>query len=214
MNAPSRERTPGTLYVVAAPSGAGKTSLVNRLVECHPGLLLSVSYTTRPARPGEVDGEHYHFISDAEFDRMAADGAFLEHAEVFGHRYGTGRDSVRDALHAGRDVILEIDWQGARQVRSAMSDAVGVFILPPSREALVRRLRGRGQDSQAVIDARMAEADEELSHYQEFDYLVINDDFDTALADLEAIMRSRRLARESQRRRHAALIASLLDGDG
>lgn len=199
----------GTLYVVAAPSGAGKTSLVNALVERDPELVLSVSYTTRAPRPGEEDGAHYHFVSDDAFDRMVAEGAFLEHAEVFGKRYGTGRNQVVEALGKGRDVILEIDWQGARQVREAMPESVSIFILPPSREALMRRLQGRGQDSPEVIHRRMNEADEELSHWNEFDYLVVNDDFDTALADLEAIIRSRRLTRDKQRQRHARLLAAL-----
>lgn len=197
--------------MVAAPSGGGKTSLVNELVERCPDVVLSVSHTTRSPRPGERDGVHYRFVDDDAFRRMAEEGAFLEHAEVFGKRYGTGREEVERALGLGRDVILEIDWQGARQVRRAKPDAVSIFILPPSRQALLKRLRGRAQDSRKVIEARMAEADEELSHHAEFDYLVVNDDFDTALADLEAIVRSRRLTRERQSERHADLIASLLD---
>jgi len=203
----------GTLYVVAAPSGAGKTSLVNALVERDPDVVLSVSHTTRPPRPGEHDGVHYHFVSDRDFQAMVRAGEFLEHADVFGKRYGTGRRQVVAALEDGRDVILEIDWQGARQVREAMPGSVGIFILPPSREELVRRLTGRGQDSEDVIARRMAEAHEELSHHGEFDVLIVNDDFDRALADLTAVVRSGRLSRERQRRRHAALIASLLDGD-
>lgn len=200
----------GTLFVVAAPSGAGKTSLVNALVARHPGVVLSVSHTTREPRPGERDGDHYHFVSDAEFDRMVAAAEFLEHADVFGSRYGTGRAQVERALRAGNDVVLEIDWQGARQVREAMSESQGIFILPPSRDALVERLRGRGQDSAEVIEARMAKAREEISHFQEFDYLIVNDDFETALADLEAILRTQRLRLERQHDRHHALLRALL----
>lgn len=200
----------GTLFVVAAPSGAGKTSLVNALVERHAGVVLSVSHTTRPPRPGERDGTHYHFVSDDEFERMARAGQFLEHADVFGSRYGTGRKQVEAALRAGNDVVLEIDWQGARQVRRAMPESQGIFILPPSRDALVERLRGRGQDTPAVIEARMAKAREEISHFQEFDYLIVNDDFDTALGDLEAVVRAPRLHLDRQRDRHRDLIDALL----
>lgn len=200
----------GTLFVVAAPSGAGKTSLVNALVARHPGVVLSVSHTTREPRPGERDGTHYHFVSDAEFERMARAGGFLEHADVFGSRYGTGRSQVEQALRAGNDVVLEIDWQGARQVRDAMAESLGVFILPPSREALAERLQGRGQDSPEVIESRMAKAREEISHFHEFDFLVVNDDFETALGDLEAILRAQRLRLDRQRERHRELIRALL----
>lgn len=200
----------GTLFVVAAPSGAGKTSLVNALVARHPGVVLSVSYTTREPRPGELDGTHYHFVSGSEFERMAEAGEFLEHADVFGSQYGTGRDQVEQALGAGTDVILEIDWQGARQVRAAMPESQGIFILPPSRDALVERLRGRGQDSPEVIEARMAKARAEISHFQEFDFLIVNDDFETALADLEAILRAQRLRQGRQRDRHGDLLRALL----
>lgn len=200
----------GTLFVVAAPSGAGKTSLVNALVERHPGVVLSVSYTTRPPRPGERDGTHYHFVSDVEFDRMVGAGEFLEHADVFGSRYGTGRDQVERALRAGNDVVLEIDWQGARQVRAAMTESQGIFILPPSRDALVERLRGRGQDSPEVIESRMAKAREEISHFQEFDFLIVNDDFETALGDLESVLRTQRLRLDRQRDRHRDLLRALL----
>lgn len=211
MNAANDSAGPrGTLFVVAAPSGAGKTSLVNALVERCTDLVLSVSHTTRPARPGEADGTHYHFVSDAEFDRMVEAGEFLEHATVYGSRYGTGRAELERSLAKGRDVILEIDWQGARQVRQAAPDALGIFILPPSREALVERLQGRGQDSSSVIESRMAKAQEEISHYGEFDFLVINDDFDQALADLEAILRTQRLRLPRQRIARRALIEALL----
>ncbi|HHQ41865.1 MAG TPA: guanylate kinase [Chromatiales bacterium] len=201
---------PGTLFIVSAPSGAGKTSLVKALVERDPRVVLSVSHTTRPPRPGERDGVDYHFVDGATFERMAAEGAFLEHAEVFGNRYGTARATVERELAADRDVILEIDWQGARQVRAAMPEAVSVFILPPSREALEERLRGRGQDDETVIARRMARAVDEMSHYDEYDYLVVNDVFETALEDLLAIVRATRLRRPAQAVRHAELLRRLL----
>ncbi|MEX0729588.1 MAG: guanylate kinase [Aquisalimonadaceae bacterium] len=189
----------GTLYIVSAPSGAGKTSLVDSLLEVATGLVVSVSHTTRPQRPGERDGEHYHFVSDATFQEMADTGGFLEHARVFDNRYGTAREPVLDQLRQGVDVILEIDWQGARQVREAMPEAVSIFILPPSLLALEERLRARGQDSDAVIARRMRDAVNEMSHYQEYDYLVVNDDFREARNDLHAIVRSRRLRGSAQR---------------
>ncbi|QKT03312.1 guanylate kinase [Ectothiorhodospiraceae bacterium 2226] len=200
---------PGVLFIVAAPSGAGKTSLVHALLRATPGLSLSVSHTTRAARPGEQDGVHYHFVDQARFDAMVAAGEFLEHARVFDNCYGTSRQAVADALQAGQDVVLEIDWQGARLVRAALP-AVGIFVLPPSREALQARLRGRGQDSEDVIARRMQDAVNEMSHHDEFDYLVVNDDFDIALAELQAIVRAARLRADAQRVRHAALIAELL----
>lgn len=212
MNAAADTAGPrGTLFVVAAPSGAGKTTLVNALVERHEDLVLSVSHTTRPPRPGEEDGTHYHFVSDEAFDRMVSEGGFLEHADVFGSRYGTGRAQVEKALKNGKDVILEIDWQGARQIRDAMPESTGIFILPPSREALVERLRGRGQDSPSVIETRTAQAQEELSHYDEFDFLVVNDDFETALGDLEAVLRAQRLSLKRQQLARRSLIDALLD---
>lgn len=189
---------PGTLYIVSAPSGAGKTSLVHAVTASDPALSLSVSHTTRPQRPGETHGVDYHFVSDAEFEAQVEAGRFLEHARVFGNRYGTSRDSVERELAEGRDVVLEIDWQGARQVRERMPEAVTVFVLPPSREALRERLTGRRQDSEAVIEQRMAAAVEEISHYAEYDYLIINDVFETAVADLQALLRSRRLRRIAQ----------------
>ncbi|RLK48293.1 guanylate kinase [Alkalispirillum mobile] len=189
---------PGTLYVVSAPSGAGKTSLVNALVEQDPAVSLSVSHTTRAPRPGEQDGVNYHFVEKAQFQGQVAQGDFLEHAEVFGNYYGTSRSAVQALLDQGQDVILEIDWQGARQVRALMPGCVSVFILPPSREELRRRLTQRGQDDEAVIDGRMAEAVSEMSHYDEYDYLLVNDDFDRTLADLQAIFTAQRfrLARQ------------------
>ena len=200
----------GTLYIISAPSGAGKTSLVKALVERVPGMAISVSHTTRPSRPGEENGADYNFVARAEFDRMVAQGAFLEHAEVFGNCYGTAREHVLSQLREGTDVILEIDWQGARQVRQAMPDAVSVFVLPPSRAELERRLRGRGQDTGEVIARRMREAVSEMSHYHEYDYLVVNDLFDQALAELTSVVSARRLRHAAQRERLAEILHELL----
>jgi guanylate kinase len=200
----------GSLYVSSAPSGVGKTSLVAALASSEPGLHVSVSHTTRPRRPGEEDGVNYHFVSDEEFTALVEADAFLEHAPVFDRRYGTTRESVQKFIAAGDDVILEIDWQGAAQVRERHPGAIGIFILPPSRESLAKRLAGRGQDSDEVIARRMADAVAEMSHYDEFDYLVINDDFETALGDLRAIVRGGRPDREQQRAQYRELIASLL----
>ena len=200
----------GTLYVVSAPSGAGKTSLLKALTEADPLLGVAVSHTTRAPRPGEVEGVHYHFVDADTFGNMVDAGAFLEHASVHGNRYGTSRAAVAPALEAGRDLVLEIDWQGARQVRAALPSAITVFILPPSRVALEQRLRGRAQDSDEVIAKRVAAALEEMAHHDEYDYLVINDAFDTALADLTAIVRARRLRLPAQTDRHRELLAQLL----
>ncbi|MDS4028559.1 MAG: guanylate kinase [Candidatus Contendobacter sp.] len=200
----------GTPYIVAAPSGAGKTSLVKRLVETTPDVVASVSHTTRPPRPGERDGIHYHFVPPAAFETMIVQGAFLEYAQVFGHHYGTSRRAVLSKLKEGLDVILEIDWQGARQVRERMPDSPSIFILPPSRVALRQRLTGRGQDSAEVIERRMAAALNELSHYVEFDYLVINDRFETALTALRAILIAQRQRRTAQLERHLELFHTLL----
>lgn len=200
----------GILYIVAAPSGAGKTSLVKSLTETTPGVVVSVSHTTRPPRPGEQNGVHYHFVSPAAFDAMLADGAFLEYAQVFGNRYGTSRAAVSAQLEAGLDVILEIDWQGARQVRALVPDSATIFVLPPSREALRQRLAGRGQDSPETIERRMAAALDELSHYAEFDYLVVNDEFSAALEALRAIVVANRQRRETQLQRQRGLLRTLL----
>jgi len=200
----------GTLYIVAAPSGAGKTSLVKSLVETTSDVVVSISHTTRPPRPGEQDGVHYHFIPLRSFETMIAQGAFLEHAQVFGNRYGTSRAAVLAKLQAGLDVILEIDWQGAQQVRKQLPDSPSIFILPPSRDALRQRLAGRGQDSPEVIERRMAAALDELSHYVEFDYLVINDQFETALTELSAIIIAQRQRRTAQLERHLELFHILL----
>ncbi|MFZ5561651.1 MAG: guanylate kinase [Pseudomonadota bacterium] len=200
----------GSLFIVAAASGTGKTSLVKALVGSMPGLGVSISHTTRPIRPGELDGVNYHFIDRVEFVRMIGDGAFLEHAEVFGNLYGTSRQWVLDRLQQDRDVILEIDWQGAAQVRRLLPGAVGIFILPPSLEALKSRLTGRGQDSAEVIAHRLREAQGDIAHYAEFDYLVVNDDFGTALADLQSVVRAARLSYRSQSVRQEILIQHLL----
>jgi len=204
----------GTLYIISAPSGAGKTSLVKALLEKLSDVAVSVSYTTRPVRPGEQDGVDYHFIEKAEFEQLVAGGEFLEHAQVFGNYYGTRRAAVLEKLESGEDVILEIDWQGARQVFEAFPQAVRVFILPPSREALRQRLTGRGQDSEEVINRRMADAVSEMSHYKEFDYLVFNDDFDRALVELIALFRARRLRSEAQQQRYASELRGLLEPAG
>lgn len=209
---------PGTLYVVSAPSGGGKTSLtralVPRLAQTNTSAVISVSYTTRAPRAGEQDGTHYHFVGDQQFREMIGRGEFLEHAEVFGRRYGTGRAKTVELLATGTDVILDIDWQGARQVKTQMPSARGIFILPPSLTELERRLRGRGQDSDEVIERRMREAHEEMSHYDEYDYLVINEDFDRALHELGVIFAANRLRLSEQQARHCEQIAQLLDKTG
>jgi guanylate kinase len=181
----------GRLYVIAAPSGAGKTSLLHALMKKRPGAGFSVSCTTRKPRPGELDGKDYHFIDRAGFERLQAAGEFIEHANVFGNLYGTRRSVVESALAEGRDLILEIDWQGARQVRQHLPEAVQVFILPPSRAALETRLRKRGSDSEEAIARRLEESEHEMSHWKDFDYVVVNRDFEAALADLEAVLDGR-----------------------
>ena len=204
----------GTLYIVAAPSGAGKSSIVNAVLARDPNICLSISFTSRAPRPGERHAEHYHFISADEFKAMIRAGDFFEYAEVHGDWKGTARQSVEPQLDAGKDVLLEIDWQGARQVREKVPDAVSVFILPPSRDALEQRMRNRGQDSEAVIQQRLAAAREEMSHFDEFDYVIVNEVFDAAVDDMCAIFTASRLRREPQVARHQALIAALLaDGD-
>lgn len=182
----------GYLFVIAAPSGGGKTSLINGLLGRDPRLTLSVSHTTRQARPGETDSQHYHFVSESEFNQMVENGDFMEYARVFDHFYGTNRKSIAEQLEQGRDVILDIDWQGARQVRSAFPDCCLVFIIPPSLDALRLRLNNRGQDSPSVIERRMRDARAEISHWAEFDQLVVNDDFDAALEELLTIINDHR----------------------
>lgn len=200
----------GTLYIVAAPSGAGKSSIVNAVLARDDNISLSISFTSRPPRPGERHAEHYHFVSAPKFEAMVAAGDFFEHALVHGDWKGTARQSVEPQLIGGGDVLLEIDWQGARQVRRQIPDAVSVFILPPSRAALDERLHKRGQDSEAVIAQRLAAAREEMSHYGEFDYVIVNEHFETAVADMCSIFTASRLRKDAQVARHARLITSLL----
>ena len=203
----------GTLYVVAAPSGAGKSSIVNAVLARDPNIALSISFTSRQPRPGERHAEHYHFVSAAEFEAMVEVGDFFEHALVHGDWKGTARQSVEPQLSAGKDVLLEIDWQGARQVRNKVPNAVSVFILPPSRPALEQRMRNRGQDSAEVIAQRLAAAREEMSHYTEFDYVIVNEHFDTAVSEMCAIFTASRLRREAQVARHSRLITQVLVGE-
>ncbi len=200
----------GSLFIVAAPSGAGKTSLMNALVAKHDEIKLSVSHTTRPAREGEVDGKDYFFVSQEQFQQMREEAAFLESATVFDNSYGTSSAAVLAQLDQGFDVILEIDWQGAQQVRQNNPDSTGIFIVPPSKQTLEQRLRGRGQDSEDVIARRMRDAESEISHYIEFDYLIVNDDFEVALAEIEAIIVAKRKAMSIQQRVQSNLLAELL----
>jgi guanylate kinase len=199
----------GTLYTVSAPSGAGKTSLVSALVKSNPEVCVSVSHTTRTMRPGEVNGVNYHFVDHPTFERMIEESAFLEHARVFSNLYGTSQKWVEETLAQGIDVILEIDWQGAKQVRQQL-ETVSLFILPPSLACLRQRLTGRGTDAESIIDARMAEALSEMSHYVEADYLIINDDFTTALAQFQALITSQHLRLARQVQKHTSLIQELL----
>ena len=200
----------GNLYVIAAPSGGGKTTLVRALLEHEPGIRLSVSYTTRPPRPGEIDGVHYHFVDEPGFHARWEAGEFLEHAHVHGNWYATSATWLANEVAAGHDVLLEIDWQGAPQVRRLIRSAVTIFILPPSLATLKERLEKRGQDSPAVIARRLEAAREEMRHCGEFDYVIINHEFATAVADLTAIVRASRLRAAAQCTRHAALLQSLL----
>jgi len=200
----------GNLFIVSAPSGAGKTSLLRELLQADPGLVLSVSHTTRAPRPGEQDGVDYHFVSVDEFMALAGEGAFLEQAQVFDNYYGTSQAGVQSQLEEGLDVVLEIDWQGARQVRKIFPAAISIFVIPPSIAALRERLSGRGQDDETVIERRMRDAKNELSHYAEYDYLVVNDRFEDALDDLACIVRSERLRLEKNALRHAAALQEML----
>lgn len=201
---------PSQLYIVSAPSGAGKTSLLNALCQQLKHLTISVSHTTRAPRPGEVDGEHYHFVNVETFQQEIEQGLFLEYAPVFDNYYGTSKIAVDALLAARKDVILEIDWQGARQVRERADSVISIFILPPSQASLEERLRNRKQDSETIIQRRMRDARNEISHYSEYDYVIINDDFDDALADLVAIFRSERLRLKRQQLHHASLLAELV----
>lgn len=203
---------PGSLYVVSAPSGAGKTSLVKALLQKDPAIRLSVSYTTRAPRPGETNGVDYHFVGVEEFRQMAARGEFLESAEVYGNHYGTSRAWIAGEIAGGRDLLLEIDWQGAAQVKRHFPEAVTLFILPPSIEALRERLSNRGQDSREVIDKRMAAARDDISHAAEFEYIIVNDDFDQALLDFLAVVRASRLVTARQTRRLAPLFERFSQG--
>ena len=206
----------GQLFTVSAPSGAGKTSLVDALLAADQRLKVSVSHTTRPMRPGEEDGINYHFVDASTFAQMVNDGRFLEHATVFGNAYGTSKDWVDRQLSLGTDVILEIDWQGAQQTHQWLAtelgeSGVGIFILPPSMAALQARLTGRGQDDEAVIAGRMAVAVDEMRHYHQADYIIINDDFETALSDLQAVIQAQRLSRSQQQRQYKDLLAALIE---
>ena len=202
----------GTLYIVSAPSGAGKSSLISAMLETNPtyAMKVSVSHTTRGMRPGEQDGVHYHFVQKELFEELITKGEFLEHAGVFGNYYGTSKVWIENNLNKGIDVFLDIDWQGARQIRDKMPDAKSVFILPPSKEELERRLNARGQDSEAVIAKRMNEAQAEISHYTEYDYVIINDDFDVALMDFRAILRAERLKQDKQAAKYNSMLNALL----
>ena len=195
----------GVLYIVSAPSGAGKTSLVKALLKSDPAIRLSVSYTTRAPRPGEANGRDYHFVDRPRFEVMLAEGEFLEHAEVYGNFYGTSKGSISHDLNMGHDILLEIDWQGAAQVKAHFRDSASIFILPPSFNALRIRLKGREQDSEQVIERRLAAAAHDVAHADAFDYIMVNDDFDHALQDLAAITRSVRLEAARQLDRHAEL---------
>jgi guanylate kinase len=201
----------GSLFVLAAPSGGGKTSLVNALLAREPGIRLSISYTTRKPRPGEHEGVHYHFVDDERFHALKEAGEFLEHAFVHGHWYATSAIWLAAQVSAGQDVLLEIDWQGAEQVRKLLPDSVHIFVLPPSLAVLRARLEKRGQDGPEVIERRLAGALQEMNHWQEFDYVIINQDFATAVGDLDAIVRAARLKVARQRARHARLLQDLTD---
>ena len=197
------------MFIVSAPSGAGKTSLVRRVIAEMVDVVVSISHTTRAMRPGDTDSQDYHFVSRDSFEEMIAGDRFLEYAEVFGNYYGTGIQAVQQCLMEGQDVILEIDWQGAAQVRQKLDDVVSIFILPPSRATLISRLKGRGQDSEAVIAQRTAEAVAEMQQYHRADYLIINDDFEQALIELESVILAHRVSKSRQALRHAGLITSL-----
>jgi guanylate kinase len=203
----------GRLFVIAAPSGAGKTSLVRALMEREPGLRFSISYTTRKQRPNEVHGRDYFFVSREEFDRMVAAGEFLEHATVFDNSYGTSHRQVEASLEVGQDLILEIDWQGAQQIRRTLPECQSIFILPPSRAELERRLRGRGTDSEDVIQRRLRDAAGDMGHWREFDFVIVNDDFETALAGLRAIVHGQGEASRRDRPGLAKLAGELTGSD-
>ncbi|MEM6984013.1 MAG: guanylate kinase [Pseudomonadota bacterium] len=200
----------GNLFILSAPSGAGKSSLINALLKKHADMKVSVSHTTRAPRPGENDAEHYHFVSVDEFKALIAKDDFFEWAQVFDNYYGTSKQAIEEQLAAGIDVFLDIDWQGARQVREIMDDVKTIFILPPSKQELEQRLNNRGQDSAEIIAGRMAQAQSETSHYDEYDFVVVNDDFDTALSEIESVVIAQRLTLKAQTTRHQTLINELL----
>lgn len=203
-------QTRGNLFILSAPSGAGKSSLIGALLKKHSDMKVSVSHTTRSPRPGEENGVHYHFVSVEEFKALIEKNDFFEWAQVFDNYYGTSKQAIESQLEAGIDVFLDIDWQGAQQIRKLVDDVETIFILPPSKEELESRLNNRGQDSAEVIAGRMAKAQSETSHYNEYDYVVVNDDFDTALAEIETIVMAKRLSLQSQAVRHQALLDNLL----
>lgn len=199
----------GNIFVVTAPSGAGKTSLVRALLEVDTQVQLSISYTTRAPRPGEIDGKDYHFVDEKTFLEMLERGDFLESAQVYGNRYGTSQPWIESVIGSGADILLEIDWQGAAQVRRIFPEAIGIFILPPSLEALTERLQGRGSDSAEVIARRLAAARDDIGHVEEFDYVIINDDFNTALQELLTAVRAQRLVATRQLQRHGEIISKM-----
>jgi len=203
--------TQGTLYVVSAPSGAGKTSLLKQLIQEVKQVETSISHTTRDKRSGEQDGVDYHFVDQQKFKQLIDEDAFFEHAEVFGNFYGTSKASIQSQLSNGIDVILEIDWQGARQIQQQIPESCSIFILPPTKDALYQRLKGRGQDDESVIERRMQAAQSEMSHYDEYDYLVINDDFSLAVNELKAIILAKRQKLTYQQQKYAYLLSNLLD---
>ena len=203
-------QTRGNLFILSAPSGAGKSSLIGALLQKHSDMKVSVSHTTRSPRPGEENGVHYHFVSVDEFKALIEKNDFFEWAQVFDNYYGTSKQAIESQLAAGIDVFLDIDWQGAQQIRKLVDDVETIFILPPSKEELESRLNNRGQDSAEVIAGRMAKAQSETSHYNEYDYVVVNDDFDTALTEIETIVMAKRLSLKSQTVRHQALLENLL----
>ena len=203
-------QTRGNLFILSAPSGAGKSSLIGALLKKHSDMKVSVSHTTRSPRPGEENGVHYHFVSVDEFKALIEKNDFFEWAQVFDNFYGTSKQAIESQLAAGIDVFLDIDWQGAQQIRKLVDDVETIFILPPSKEELESRLNNRGQDSAEVIAGRMAKAQSETSHFNEYDYVVVNDDFDTALAEIEMIVMAKRLSLQSQAVRHQALLENLL----
>ncbi|GAA81880.1 guanylate kinase [Pseudoalteromonas fuliginea] len=203
-------QTRGNLFILSAPSGAGKSSLINALLKKHTDMKVSVSHTTRSPRPGEENSVHYHFVSTDEFKALIEKNDFFEWAQVFDNYYGTSKQAIESQLDAGIDVFLDIDWQGAQQVRKIMPSVQTIFILPPSKKELEQRLNNRGQDSADVIAGRMAQAQSETSHYNEYDFVIVNDDFESALADIEIIVMAQRLTLKAQEDRHQVLLNSLL----